>query len=257
MAGSQCQHMRRIMEDWQRSARTVLSQFAIVPPNESFERRRQDHIVRTTGIRLEDCNDLWEFCRKKRQLETGWRPRGQPAWQYAECMDYVDCWLYADGRSNRETSTPLQIGEHGVWWPVVVGLPYPTPPDWVFPYACPALAHGGRCCWLVHVSRLVRTAPAPPSAAPAQPSPPPEFHCDGTPLSPPSGAAAAGSSSAALGSKGGADDLFERPLGCDCGAIKFGRGLQRHKLGGAVSGVGGVLGALQRLVGDRGAHATA
>ena len=136
MAGSQCQHMRRIMEDWQRSARTVLSQFAIVPPNESFERRRQDHIVRTTGIRLEDCNDLWEFCRKKRQLETGWRPRGQPAWQYAACMDYVDCWLYADGCSNRETSTPLQIGEPGVWWPVVVGLPYPTPPDWVFPYAC-------------------------------------------------------------------------------------------------------------------------
>ena len=190
MAGSHYEHMCHIMEVWQRSARSVLSQFAVVPRNESFERRRQDHIVHTTGIKLEDCSDLWKFCRKKRHMGTGWRPLGTTAWQYSQCVDFVDCWLFADGSSNAETSTPLQIGQPGVYWPVVVGLPYPTPPDLLFPYACPALANGGRRCWLAHVSRLVRSVPTP--------TPPPPS------AAPPS--AAAGSSSAALDSKGGADE---------------------------------------------------
>ena len=173
----------RIHEDilayWTKSARTVLRHIRTDPSfNLHFETQRQAHICCQMGINLRalGCSNLWEYCRMHRQ-RGNWKPKGGAGWEFHECMAFVDCWLWGDGRNSHETSTPVRSGVPGVWWPVVVGLPYPPPHDILFPYACPALAPGNKC-WKVHISRLVQVVPPPPV------EPPPSSPSAGTPPPP-------------------------------------------------------------------------
>ena len=168
-----------ILAYWTTSARTVLRHIRTDPSfNGRFETQRQAHICSSMGINLRalGCSNLWEYCRMQRQRGKWW-PKGGTGWEFQQCMAFVDCWLYGDGCSSYETSTPVRSGVHGVWWPVVVGLPYPPPHDLVFPYVCPALAPG-RQCWKVHISRLVQVVPPPPV------EPPPSSPSAGTPPPP-------------------------------------------------------------------------
>lgn len=163
-----------ILEYWTTSARTMMRHIRTDTSfNGHFETQRQAHICRQMGINLRalGCSNLWEYCRMHRQRGNWW-PKGGAAWEFHESMAFVDCWLYGDGCNSYETSTQVRSGVPGVWWPVVVGLPYPPPRDLLFPYACPALAPG-RKCWKVHISRLVQPVPPPPvEPPPSSPSPP-------------------------------------------------------------------------------------
>ena len=168
-----------ILASWTKSARTVLRHIRTDPSfNGHFETQRQAHICFQMGINLRalGCSNLWEYCRMHRQ-RGNWKPKGGAGWEFHDCMAFVDCWLYGDGRNSHETSTPVRSGVPGVWWPVVVGLPYPPPHDLLFPYVCPALAPGHKC-WKVHISRLVRLVPPPPV------EPPPSSPSAGTPPPP-------------------------------------------------------------------------
>ena len=47
------------------------------------------------------------------------------------------------------------MGDFGVWWPVLMGLPYKANGDQqIFSYTCPALAATSSKCWRAHRSRL-------------------------------------------------------------------------------------------------------
>ena len=173
-----------ILASWTKSARTVLRHIRTDPSfNGHFETQRQAHICCQMGINLRalGCSNLWEYCRMHRQ-RGNWKPKGGAGWEFHDCMAFVDCWLYGDGCNSHETSTPVRSGVPGVWWPVVVGLPYPPPHDLLFPYVCPALAPGHKC-WKVHISRLVRLVPPPPVPPPPV-EPPPSSPSAGTPPPP-------------------------------------------------------------------------
>ena len=128
-------------------ARTILRQFQFVESAPEFEKQRQTCICNQVGINLqnEGCDNLWEYCRKKRR-SGAWAPKHGTAREFGNCVEYVDAWLFGDGLNSGETASPMTPGAPGLWWPVVVGLPCPPPTNLVFPYVCPALAPGRVRC---------------------------------------------------------------------------------------------------------------
>ena len=155
-------------------ATSAVHHFRVQELGAEYETGRITVIARENRINLQGY-DIWQWCRSKRIMGSGWWPRQPAAWEYAQCCDYVDCWLFASGSSSAETSSVFIEGMPGTWWPVVVGLPYPIPQSGVFPYACPALCNNSNKCWLVHVSRLVlrNGVRHQPAAVQSRASPPP------------------------------------------------------------------------------------
>ena len=120
-----------------------------------FVLRRELQLCTQNAIDLKatGADDIWHYCNKMRG--PSWGPNGATAWKYKECILFVQCWLYAKGCSDNETASEYIIGDFGVWWPVLIGLPYKANGDQqIFSYTCPALAATSSKCWRAHRSRL-------------------------------------------------------------------------------------------------------
>ena len=155
-----------ILARQKRIATSAVEHFRVQELGAEYEKGRAAVIVRENGINLQGYEDLWQWCRSKRNMHSGWWPKQAVAWEYSQCLEYVDCWLFALACSEEECASVFTEGMPGTWWPVVVGLPFPVPQLGVFPFTCPALCKDSNKCWHAHVSRLVlRNGVRAPSSA--------------------------------------------------------------------------------------------
>ena len=103
---------------------------------------------------------MWEYMHHRliHFLDSRTRSPGQAAWAWKTSGTLYFGYIYSDGTSEGQQSSPLQAVESwNQWWPVIFLVPYGTSPSDIhalFPMYCPVLAQNFSRPWFAHRSRL-------------------------------------------------------------------------------------------------------
>ena len=100
---------------------------------------------------------IWHYNQYKltRFLEAKTRAAGQAAWAWRDNGNLFFGYIYSDGSSQGQQSSPLSAVESGNrWWPVIFLVPHGMSVSDLFPMYCPVLAQNFSRPWFGHRSRL-------------------------------------------------------------------------------------------------------